>query len=122
LPQWAALAADAEAGLPGRGDVDPIAGWAADRARLLVDGEVVLGEPARHRRSQRRRLDRLGVLGGPKRRAGLPAAVGRVTQDFQARLLVVEQLDAGRPVCGVRCGQRALGEQPDSGSAATWAL
>jgi hypothetical protein len=41
LPQWAALAADGEAGLPGRGDVDPIAGWAADRARLLVNGEVV---------------------------------------------------------------------------------
>src|SRR6266704_3416736 len=66
----------------------------------------------RHRRGKRRRLDRLEMLGGPKRRAGLPAAVGRVTQDFQARLLVVEQLDAGRPVCGVRCGQRALGEQP----------
>jgi hypothetical protein len=45
LPQWAALAADAEAGLPGRGDVDPIAGWAADRARLLVNGEVVRRGP-----------------------------------------------------------------------------
>src|SRR5437773_7568968 len=42
LPQRAAPAVAGEAGLPGRGDRRLVAGRAADRAGLLVDGEVVL--------------------------------------------------------------------------------
>ena len=46
----------------------------------LVDGEVVDGEPARHRRSQRRRFDHRLVAGLGERGPGVAGAVGGVAQ------------------------------------------
>jgi len=72
LPQRAAPAPSGEAGLPRRGDLGLVAGWAAGGAGVLVDLEVVDGEPTRHRAGQRDRLDRLGVAGSTQGRAVCP--------------------------------------------------
>jgi hypothetical protein len=122
LPQRATLAVAREAGLSGLGEPGLIASRVGDRAGLLVDLEVVDGEPARHRRGKRRWFDRLGVAGGPKRRARLAGPVAGVAQHLQAGQLASEQLDPGRPVGDRGGGQRAFGDQPVSGSAAIWPL
>jgi hypothetical protein len=86
LPQWAVLEAPPEAGLPGRGDMGLVAGRAGDRAGLLVDGEVVLVEPGRHRRGKRRRPDRLRPC-SPVGEAGSPAAGRRAGLDPVRKVL-----------------------------------
>src|SRR5258708_2031008 len=62
-------------------------GRAGHRALLLVDDEVVQGEPAGHRRAQRPGLDHRVVPGLAVVSAGLAGAVGRVTIDLQSLLL-----------------------------------
>jgi hypothetical protein len=82
---------------------------------MPVDAEVVDGEPARHRALERDRLDRLEVAGGTQRRAGLPTAVGRISQHLKARLLTSQQPDPGGSVGRGGGGKRALGHQPGLG-------
>jgi hypothetical protein len=53
-----------------------VPGRAGHRPGLEIDGEVILGEPAGHRRAQWERLDGLLVAGGAQRGAGWAAAVG----------------------------------------------
>src|SRR5208283_5508711 len=59
-------------------------GWRHDRARVLIDGEVVQGEPAGHGRAQRPGLDDGVVRGRPVGGVALPAAVGRIPVNLQA--------------------------------------
>src|SRR5271166_2502929 len=84
LPQRAAGAGGAEGDDPVLAHLADLPGRAGDGAGLLVDGEVIEGEPAGHGRLQRFRLDDSVVpvlaVGGP----GLTAAVGRVTVNLKA--------------------------------------
>src|SRR5260221_276269 len=78
LPEGDGPLAAHQPGMPGR---------AGHRALLLVDDEVVQGEPAGHRRAQRPGLDHRVVPGLAVVSAGLAGAVGRVTIDLQSLLL-----------------------------------
>src|SRR5207342_1118237 len=83
LAQRAAGARGAEGDGPALAHRADLPGGAGDGALLLVDGEVIEGEPAVHGRAQRLRLDDGGVPGVAVGGAGLPAAVGRVSVDLQ---------------------------------------
>src|SRR5258708_12399881 len=84
VAKWAGGARGAEGDRPlgaHRPDMPRRAGhWAV----VLAEDEVVEGEPARHRRAQRHRLDDRVVPGRLVVRAGLAGAVAGVAVDFQA--------------------------------------
>ena len=69
---------------PGLAHLADLPGRAGDGALLLIDGEVIKGEPAGHGRAHRPGLDDSVVPGVPVGRAGLPAGVGRVAVNLQA--------------------------------------
>src|SRR5439155_897277 len=74
-----------------------VPGRAGHRALLLIEDEVIEGEPAGHRRAQRHGLDDGGVPGRLVVRAGLARAVVRVAVDLQT--------PARRSAaCSSRCG------------------
>lgn len=76
--QRAAAAGGSEGDVAAGGDTpdDPVRAGA--RAIVLVDGEVVQGEPALDRRGQRLGLDHRGISGLPDRVPQVPSAVGRI--------------------------------------------
>jgi hypothetical protein len=91
----------------------------------LVDGEVVGGEPAVHRRSQWGRFDDRGVSGLNDRGPGITGAVGGVTEHLQAAVFTLEQFqpDHGLVVAVTAApGEFPAGDSPVSGSTATWPL
>ena len=78
---------DAEGGDPGAAEGDSAPGRAGDGAGLLIDDEVIDGEPAGDGGLQRLGLDHRGVPGVADSAAQVPGAVGQVAVPGQ-RLLV----------------------------------
>src|SRR5207342_393821 len=79
---------------------------AGDRAPLLVNGEVIDGEPARYRDPQRLGLDHRPVPGPLDRIPQVPGPVGRVRVPGRPVLLVLADAPV---VAGAAVGGRGLG-------------
>jgi hypothetical protein len=82
-PERAAGAGCAEGHRAGLAHWPGDAGRAGDRARILLDSEVIHREPAGHGRAQRRGLYHCVMPGVAVGGAGFPAAVLGVTVDLQ---------------------------------------